>query len=126
MNPLIPAADLEPTAEQTARARRDFAACADYTETHAELSISTVHVEALAVALAAGDMRVVTARVREMLAVRRAYVERRTELAAAAADEAGSLPRSRVPGATWAAWRRSTVTPGVEGDPSDGAAGGAE
>ncbi|MCK9929401.1 hypothetical protein MXD62_19830, partial [Frankia sp. Mgl5] len=66
-----------------ARARRDFAACADYTAAAAELSISTVHVEVLAVALAAGDMRVVTARVREMLAMRRAYVERRAELDAA-------------------------------------------
>ncbi|MCK9929297.1 hypothetical protein MXD62_19295 [Frankia sp. Mgl5] len=83
MTALVPAADLEPTAEQIARARRDFAACADYTAAAAELSISTVHVEALAVALAAGDMRVVTARVREMLAVRRAYVERRAELDAA-------------------------------------------
>lgn len=83
MTALIPAADLEPTTEQTTRARRDFAACADYDSAHVELSITTVHVEALAVALAAGDVGVVAARVREMLAVRRAYVERRAELDAA-------------------------------------------
>ncbi|TCJ36853.1 hypothetical protein [Parafrankia sp. BMG5.11] len=89
--PVIPAADLEPTAEQMAEERAHFASCANFDAARAELAITTVHIEALAAALAAGHTFVAAMRVQAMLASRRAYVERLAELDAAhAARTAGT------------------------------------
>lgn len=91
MTALIPAVDLEPTPEQMAQERARFAHCADYVEARGELAPSTVHIEDLAAALASGRTLTVATMVRAMLAARRAYVERRAELDAAAAPRLAAM-----------------------------------
>lgn len=121
---MIPMVDLEPTADDREFAERVYARqhTADGID-RAVAGYAEAHGETLADALAEQNPILAAVAVRTIVAHARAARTRRAELAAA--GEAGSLPRSRVPGATWAAWRRSTVTPGVEGGPSDGAVGGA-
>lgn len=80
--PLIPAADMEPTEADMARARRDLAAAESFAEARAERSAVMCQAEALAEALATGEVYAAAIRMQEMLAYERAYQERRLELRA--------------------------------------------
>ncbi|MEX5712753.1 hypothetical protein AB1484_31950 [Parafrankia sp. FMc6] len=116
---VIPLSDLEPTADDREFAERVYArrSTLDGID-RAAVGYGEAHGETLADALTEENPILAAVAVRTIVAHARAARARRAELAAAVAVEGEPLPQSRVPGAAWAAWRRSTVTP------TDGTAGG--